>query len=207
VAAGTATQAYLAFHATCLAITAVMCAWAARNNDRRQEALERISRADPLTGCLNRRGFEERLHSELDASRRSDRALGLVVLDLDDFKAVNDTRGHAAGDELLRWTAERATALLRPMDSLGRMGGDEFALVIPGADTEQAREVAGRLAQALAERVSISTGVASFPAHGDDSDDLFRCADEDLYAVKRCRARAQQSLWTAAVTRGAQLAR
>ena len=74
VAAGTASQAYLAFYATCLAITAVICAWVARNNDRRQAALERVSRADPLTGCLNRRGFEERLNAELDASCRSARS-------------------------------------------------------------------------------------------------------------------------------------
>src|SRR5439155_17330200 len=102
----------------------------------------------------------ERLEAELDSSTRSGASFGLVVLDLDHFKGVNDTRGHAAGDDLLCWTVERAGDVLRPMDSLGRLGGDEFAVLVPGADSPNAREVADRLRDAPAERVSVCTRTA-----------------------------------------------
>jgi diguanylate cyclase (GGDEF)-like protein len=188
LAVGHASQPYLALFASCLAITALLCAWEARDHGRQRRALAKISRADPLTACLNRRGFEERLEAEIDSSSRSGGSFGLVVLDLDHFKAVNDTRGHAAGDELLRWTVERADEALRPMDSLGRLGGDEFAVLVPGADPVTVREVAERLSEALAERVSVSTGVATFPVHGVDRETLHRHADADLYASKHGRA-------------------
>jgi HD-GYP domain-containing protein (c-di-GMP phosphodiesterase class II) len=109
------------------------------------------------------------------------------VLDLDHFKSVNDTRGHAAGDDLLRWVVARANGALRPMDSLGRLGGDEFAVVVPGAGPAEAREVGERMRAALAERVEVSAGVASFPADGADRDALHRHADLDLYAAKQGR--------------------
>jgi diguanylate cyclase (GGDEF)-like protein len=188
LAEGSASQPRLAFFATTLAITALLCAWEAFDHDRQREALARVSRADPLTGCLNRRGFEERLEAELDSSRRSDGRLGLVVLDLDHFKDVNDTNGHAAGDELLRWTVSCAGEVLRPMDSLGRLGGDEFAILVPGAGPAEVREVADRLREALSERVSVSSGVAAFPGDGSDRDALHRHADIDLYAAKNGRA-------------------
>jgi diguanylate cyclase (GGDEF)-like protein/putative nucleotidyltransferase with HDIG domain len=203
---GSVSQPYLGFFATSLAMTALLCAWVARDQDRRREALARISRADPLTGCLNRRGFKERLAAELDSGMRTDRRVGLVLLDLDDFKAVNDTRGHAAGDELLLWTVERAQSVLRPMDSLGRIGGDEFAIIVPGAGAAAAREVANRVRDALGERVSVSCGVASFPANGSDSDSLQRHADTDLYAEKHGRKPAPTSrelTWAAAFARAA----
>jgi diguanylate cyclase (GGDEF)-like protein len=186
---GSAGQADLAFFATCLAIMALLCAWEALDHDRQHAALARVSRADPLTGCLNRRGLEERLGAEIDSATRSLGSFALVVLDLDEFKAVNDSLGHAAGDDLLRWVAGRAGETLRPMDSFGRLGGDEFAVIVPGAGTAEAREVAARVRNALAERVSASIGVATFPADGTDSDALHRHADADLYAAKHGRAR------------------
>ena len=142
-------QPTLAFYACCLSIIALLSAWLAFDHERQREALARMSRADSLTGCLNRRGFEERLDAELADARRSGRSAGLIVLDLDDFKQVNDTSGHAAGDELLRWTVERAGEVLRPLDALGRLGGDEFAVVVPGAGPNEAREVAERLRDVL----------------------------------------------------------
>ena len=184
---GHASQPYLAFFASCLVITALLCTWHALDHDRQRRALERVSRADPLTGCLNRRGFEERFEAEIDSGTRSGGSFGLVVLDFDHFKAVNDTRGHAAGDELLRWAAERADLALRPMDSLGRLGGDEFAILVPGAAQAEAREVAARVRHALAERISVSSGVASFPADGITQDALHRVADADLYVAKHAR--------------------
>src|SRR5256714_2178445 len=89
---------HLGFFATCLAMMAVLCAGEAHDHDRQREDLARVSRADPLTGCLNGRGFEERLEAEVDAGMRTGRRPALVVLDLDHFQDVNDTRGHQAGD-------------------------------------------------------------------------------------------------------------
>src|SRR5437763_1175117 len=136
---------HLAFFATCLGMTAVLCAWEAHDHDRQREDLARVSRADPLTGCLNRRGFEERLDAEVDNGMRTGRRTALVVLDLDHFKDVNDTRGHEAGDHLLRWVVAKVLEVLRPMDSLGRLGGDEFAILVPGAGPAEGVEVAQRV--------------------------------------------------------------
>ena len=191
LAAGHASQPRLAFFACCLAVTALLCAWEASDHDRQRTALARVSRADPLTGCLNRRGFEERLDAELDNATRHRSELGLVLLDLDHFKAVNDTQGHAAGDELLRWVVARAGEVLRPMDSLGRLGGDEFAVLVPGAGHAAAREVADRLRRAFSERVAVSAGVATFPADGVDRESLHRAADADMYTVKHGRRGAR----------------
>jgi diguanylate cyclase (GGDEF)-like protein len=188
LSAGIHSQARLAFFATCLAITALLCAWEAVDHDRQRHALALVSRADPLTGCLNRRGFEERFEAEIDSATRSGGSIGLVVLDLDHFKAVNDSHGHAAGDELLRWCVERAGEALRPMDTLGRLGGDEFAILVPAADPAQAREVGERVRNAFADRVSVSVGVASFPDNGSDRETLHRHADADLYVAKEGRA-------------------
>jgi diguanylate cyclase (GGDEF)-like protein len=191
---GSISRPALGFFASCLAITALLCAWEALHHDRQRDALARVSRADPLTGCLNRRGFEERLDAELDSATRSGHSFGLVVIDLDHFKAINDSRGHAAGDDLLRWVVARTDGALRPMDSLGRLGGDEFALVLPGAGAAEAREVADRVHVALTERVEVSAGVASFPADGPDRDALLRHADIDLYAAKQGRTAISRDL-------------
>jgi diguanylate cyclase (GGDEF)-like protein/putative nucleotidyltransferase with HDIG domain len=201
---------HLGFFATCLAITAVMCAWEANDHERQRDDLARISRADPLTGCLNRRGFEERLDAEIDSGMRTGRRTALVVLDLDHFKDVNDTRGHDAGDKLLRWVVETTEEILRPMDSLGRLGGDEFAILVPGAGPVEGQEVAQRVQDALAVRVGVSTGIASFPADGADRDELHRYADADLYAAKNGRKPdktpgSRELSWAAALARAVDL--
>jgi len=179
--------AYVAFFSACLAITTVMCAWQARNHEEQRGELARVSRADPLTGSLNRRGFEERLAAELNHSARTARPLGLVLIDLDDFKHVNDTKGHAAGDELLAWVAETVHGVVRPSDAVGRLGGDEFALVLPETGQADSLATARRVREALSDRIAACTGVGAFPTDGGSSEDLLRRADSALYACKHGR--------------------
>ena len=174
----------VAFIAACLAMSAILCAWQAQNHDRQREGLLRMSRSDPLTGCLNRRGFEERVTTELARARRDDDSVALVLLDLDNFKAVNDMNGHAAGDELLCWVVEGLRRAVRPFDSIGRLGGDEFAILAPGAGESGAEHIATRARKLLSERVAITTGAACYPMHGSNHDDLQRHADRQLYANK-----------------------
>jgi diguanylate cyclase (GGDEF)-like protein len=181
------TPEYSGFFAFTLAVIAVLCAWYARHQDRRRTDLARISRADPLTGSLNRRGFEERFHAELNAAERSGQPLGLLQIDLDDFKQINDTHGHAAGDDLLIWVVRALTALLRPTDWIGRLGGDEFAVLLPGTSRGNAVEVANRVRRALLERAPASIGIAVFPIDGANPDELHRCADAELYTQKEGR--------------------
>jgi diguanylate cyclase (GGDEF)-like protein/putative nucleotidyltransferase with HDIG domain len=174
----------VAFIAASLGMAAIMCAWQAQNHDRQREGLVRMSRSDPLTGCLNRRGLEERVAAELERSRRDGGSMSIVLLDLDNFKAVNDMNGHAAGDELLCWVVGGLRRAVRPQDSIGRLGGDEFAILAPGATESGAEHIATRARKLLSERVAVSTGTACFPAHGSEPDDLQRHADRQLYANK-----------------------
>jgi diguanylate cyclase (GGDEF)-like protein len=180
----------VAFWIFTLANATWMCAWQARNHDLQHAEITRISRADPLTGCLNRRGFEERMEAELAQGARTGLPVGLILLDLDHFKAINDAHGHAAGDELLRWTVATTLLALRTMDALGRVGGDEFAILAPGTGPDEAREVAERLRAALAHRAPVSYGIATFPADGREAGQLHQHADVELYAMKRGRGGA-----------------
>jgi diguanylate cyclase (GGDEF)-like protein len=178
---------YVGFFAFSLACVAVLCGWQAKNQDRRRAALSRVSRADPLTGCLNRRGFEERFDAELSRASRTGLPLGLITLDLDHFKEVNDSRGHAAGDDVLRWAVDVMSEVVRPMDVVGRIGGDEFAVAVPGAGPDDSNAVAKRLQAALKDRAPSSIGVACFPTDGADREELTRAADVGLYVGKRER--------------------
>ncbi|MBX5439985.1 MAG: GGDEF domain-containing protein [Solirubrobacteraceae bacterium] len=180
---GAATFAF----ASALTTSSGVCAALSWAQHRQRDALARLSRADPLTGCLNRRGLEERLHAELARAQRSGRPVSLVVLDLDRFKAVNDREGHAAGDARLRWTVECLAAGIRPSDALGRLGGDEFAVVLPETPAARAEQVAARLSQALGERSPASFGVATSPDDGREAERLMVCADQRLYAAKARR--------------------
>jgi diguanylate cyclase (GGDEF)-like protein len=187
---------YLWLFSTTLATAGVMCAWQAHIQSSQRDELSRLSRSDPLTGCLNRLGFDERFRAELRRAELAGEAVGLVTIDLEGFKAVNDQHGHAAGDDLLRWAAGAAGALLRAGDAMGRLGGDEFALVLRGADAGAAEQAAERLRAALGERVRATTGVAAFPAQGRDHDALLRQADADLY--RRRARRLTPVAWPAA---------
>ena len=166
-----------------LALVAGMCAWQAHLQEQGRRELARMSRTDPLTGTLNRRGFNERVEAELARAERSGEPVALVLVDLDGFKHVNDARGHAAGDALLCWVADMLRRGLRPSDAAGRLGGDEFALLLPGIGADAAREVAERVRLALRVRTSASFGVADFPARR-DAEALLAHADAELYLEK-----------------------
>lgn len=165
----------------------------ARAARQRWRELRRASRSDALTGCLNRRGFEERFAAALARSERTGAPVSLLVLDLDGFKAVNDTRGHAAGDELLRWVGQRLRAACRVCDSVCRLGGDEFAVVLPDTDAAGAERLAARLRETLAERISASVGTATRAGPGETHDDvlgtqaMYVRADRALYVQKAQR--------------------
>ena len=194
------------FIAACLGMSAILCAWQAQNHDRHREGLMRMSRSDPLTGCLNRRGLEERVTAELERSLREGDSLSIVLLDLDNFKAINDMNGHAVGDELLCWVVEGLRRAVRPLDSIGRLGGDEFAILAPGASESGAEHIATRARKLLSERVAVSTGVACFPGHGVDHDELQRHADRQLYAAKHGDAKhfaagSRELTWAATLAR------
>jgi diguanylate cyclase (GGDEF)-like protein/putative nucleotidyltransferase with HDIG domain len=182
--AGDPSVDYVWFMLASLAFACGMCAWQAQKHDVQREDLARVSRSDPLTGCLNRRGFEERLAAEVSDSARHGHPFALILLDLDQFKFVNDSHGHAAGDDLLCWVVASTTAVLRPRDAFGRLGGDEFAIVMPGAGERDGVVLADRVRAALAPRISVTTGLACFPADGADRDELYQHADTELYASK-----------------------
>lgn len=185
-----ADPAYVWVFLVSMALCGVLCTWQSRLAERQRDELAELSRTDPLTGCLNRRGFAERLDAELARAERDGGELALIQLDLNAFKAVNDRHGHAAGDELLRWVGSTLTGLLRGSDATGRLGGDEFALLLPGLGAGEARAVADRTIAALAERIGASAGLACHPADGTTAEALHRHADAELYSRKDA-ARAQ----------------
>ena len=148
---------------------------------------------DPLTGLYNRRLFSETFEKELNRGRRYGSPLGLVVLDLHRFKEVNDKHGHPRGDEVLRAAAATLKKALRTSDSAFRIGGDEFALLLPQTDAEQALALSRRVETVFAEMlqplqltvgVSMDHGVATFPQDGEQAEQLIRVADERLYRLK-----------------------
>jgi diguanylate cyclase (GGDEF)-like protein len=150
--------------------------------------LERLSLADPLTGLGNRRAFDESLAAELARARRAGSPLGLVMLDVDHFKRFNDRHGHQAGDDALVGVGRVLLAVARAEDRACRIGGEEFAVVLPGADEAAAAAVAERIRRGAEkaparEPVTVSLGVAS-TAGDEDADGLLARADARLYAAK-----------------------
>jgi diguanylate cyclase (GGDEF)-like protein len=187
VSVGGAPWSYQALFAVMLSCTGAMSAWQARNHDRQRHALMEVSRADPLTGCLNRRGFEERAVAEIASATRRAHQGAVLLLDVDHFKEVNDRYGHAAGDELLRWVVATLRHSLRPDDAIGRLGGDEFAVLFADIEPAEAVEISARMSESLAERAPCSIGVASFPMDGTELEELMREADGRLYASRHGR--------------------
>jgi diguanylate cyclase (GGDEF)-like protein len=148
---------------------------------------------DALTGLYNRRLFGESFEKELNRASRYGQPLGLVILDLHRFKEVNDTHGHPRGDEVLRTAAATLKNALRTSDSAFRIGGDEFALLLPQTDAPQAIALSRRVEMIFAENlktlqltvgVNMDHGVANFPQDGEHADQLIRVADERLYSLK-----------------------
>jgi diguanylate cyclase (GGDEF)-like protein len=174
--------------AVVLMCAGAMSAWQARHHDQQRDALSAISRTDPLTGCLNRRGFEERAIAEIEAASRHSREGAVLVFDLDGFKDVNDRLGHAAGDELLCWVVQTLSRVTRATDAVGRLGGDEFAVLFAEIDPATAVLSAARLSEALAERTPCSMGLATFPLDGLELETLMRLADMRLYASRGGRS-------------------
>lgn len=149
---------------------------------------------DSLTGLPNRILFEDRLQQALALSRREHRLVGLLAMDIDRFKSINDTLGHQAGDSLLQQFAQRMREKLRSSDTFARMGGDEFTVILPDLkEPEHAATVARKLVSAAQEpfsilgqsvQISTSLGISVFPTDGSDSPSLQKMADEALYQVK-----------------------
>jgi diguanylate cyclase (GGDEF)-like protein len=155
--------------------------------------LELNAVTDPLTGLYNRRLFAETFEKELNRARRYTQPLGLVTLDLHRFKEVNDKHGHPRGDEVLRAAAATLKKALRTSDSAFRIGGDEFALLLPQTDSDQALALSRRVETVFSEMlqplqlsvtVAMDHGVAIFPQDAEQADQLIRIADERLYRLK-----------------------
>ena len=160
----------------------------ALTNARLYAAQEARASRDSLTGLLNHREFHETVARELERCRRYGARMAVVLFDLDDFKLVNDTGGHAAGDRVLCDFAAALTRVARASDLAFRIGGDEFALVLPEAEVEAAAAAAARVeakAVDIDRRVRVSWGAAGWPDAGPTKDALLARADDNLYAAKR----------------------
>jgi diguanylate cyclase (GGDEF)-like protein len=151
-----------------------------------------MATSDGLTGLPNRRHFMDNARRELLVARRSDQPLSVLILDIDYFKRINDKNGHAIGDSVLRRFAEVATGSLRASDLISRIGGEEFALVLPGMELPAAVAVAEKLRLAVAEdrsenlpTLTVSIGIAMLEPDDQGIDDVLRRADRPLYAAKQ----------------------
>jgi two-component system, cell cycle response regulator len=151
--------------------------------------VQRLATTDPLTGVANRRSFEAALETELARTARTGQPTALIMLDIDRFKALNDAHGHQAGDEVLEGFARVLRAGAREYDTVGRFGGEEFTIVMPGCDLRDAAAMANRLREAIEAAplrvpVTASFGVAVAPTQAMTIDGLVKAADEALYRSK-----------------------
>jgi diguanylate cyclase (GGDEF)-like protein len=154
-----------------------------------QESLEELALSDPLTGLPNKRAFNDRLEAELGRAAREYYPVSVVAMDLDKFKQINDTWGHAVGDEALKKLARALQSTLRAGDLCGRLGGDEFMLALVRADAPTAEKVMQRIKDAIApvevgpgrQKLKFSAGIAEFPRHSTEMERLVNQADAALY--------------------------
>ena len=161
------------------------------------EALQRLAESDPLTWLFNRRHFDRRLEAETNRALRAEHLLALLMLDVDRFKLYNDRYGHAVGDEVLKAVASAVKQAVRLYDVPTRFGGDEFAVILPDADTDAATRVATRILEKAAEavlppelvaareRLQLSIGIATFPRPAVDAAGLVESADAAMYRAKQ----------------------
>jgi diguanylate cyclase (GGDEF)-like protein/PAS domain S-box-containing protein len=161
-----------------------------------ERRLRHLADHDDLTGLINRRRFQDDLERHLAEGLRYGMTGALLLLDLDEFKAVNDTHGHSAGDRVLQGVAEALRSRLRGSDIVARLGGDEFAVLLPRGGAETAERVSEALRQAIpaevqapdGQRVEVSVGYAPFEDGVASVDDVLSAADASMYAVKAARS-------------------
>lgn len=158
-----------------------------------QQSLSRLAHYDTLTTLYNRHAFMDAFAARLNEARQAANKLAVLFIDLDNFKKINDTMGHSAGDELLRIVSRRLRSVLRGHDLIGRIGGDEFCLVAPISSTAEAKVIATRILNKMQEPITISghlatttisIGISLFPYDGDGQDQLIKNADTALYQSK-----------------------
>ncbi len=163
---------------------------------KREKQLKELAEKDPLTGLLNRRSFWANLERELEMARKTSQPLSIMMIDLDNFKYINDTYGHKFGDEVLKQSAEFFKNIFRKEDIVARYGGDEFCVILKGTDRETAELLAKRFENDLKEfnisapdgkilNLEASVGIATFPEDGEDPETLFRTADRKMYKLKQ----------------------
>jgi len=180
-----------------LAGTLSFAAAIALKNAHLVEQLQTAANTDELTSLLNRRALEERLGAELARSTRHELDTTIILLDLDNFKLVNDSGGHAAGDELLRAVGRLLKEQCRQPDVVGRLGGDEFLVMLPMTSPREAMVLVGRVQACLlalaplgqGHPVTVSIGVAAAPRHGTTVGSLMAAADAAMYKAKRAGGR------------------
>jgi len=160
---------------------------------RNEKKIERLARYDLLTDLPNRRLLQENATGMIESCSRQGKPLGVMYMDLDRFKDINDTQGHEMGDRVLTEVARRLRTCLRETDTVARLGGDEFAFLLPDTDIERMHSVAGRIVEALeapfqisgmSTRISASIGMVSFPEHGTTLAELLKHADIAMYRAK-----------------------
>ena len=154
-----------------------------------------LAMRDDLTKAFNRRFFDSYLEEEIERSRRYGAVFSIIFLDLDDLKLVNSKHGHLAGSRTLQEVAKRILAAVRAIDKVVRFGGDEFCIILPQTDQDQAKAVANRVRKSMVEssfrldadidlEITASFGIASYPLHAVTKEDLIKCADAAMYHVK-----------------------
>jgi diguanylate cyclase (GGDEF)-like protein len=170
---------------------AVIVQYLKRRNEQLLERLSSAARSDSLTGLANRQGFDEAIERELARARRTQQPTTLIIADIDHFKTINDRLGHAAGDAALRVIGTTARRVARDSDTAARIGGDEFAIILPNTDAEGAFLLAERMRGGVArsqpaehDQLTMSFGIAESTVDGQTPDVLIRAADRALYDAK-----------------------
>jgi len=162
-----------------------------KENKRLFEEIQRLAVTDALTGLYNRHKMQDSLETEVERAKRYSRPLSIIMIDMDKLKALNDTFGHAAGDVALKLVAKSIQRSLRKVDLGTRFGGDEFIVLLPEADRDEAAAVAKRIREAISAvefesgKLSVSMGVVQWHVGFDTSKDFVHAADEAMYLAKR----------------------